>query len=454
MSTSNVDISSLLSALGSSSSGINVSQAVSAAIAADRAPERVWQAQQQSLQNQTAAINQITSSLSTLSDSLSSLGDPAGALTSMSVASSNTGLVTASALAGTAAGSHVVVVNNLATTASWYSDSVASSSAALAAGSFTVQVGTGPATTITIGGGVDTLDQLASSINSQNLGVTASVVNDSSGSRLAIVSNSSGTANDVTISNPSGLNFTRANTGQDASLTVDGIPIRSASNTVTGAVTGLAISLVGAAPGTEVNLSLTPDSTQISNAVTSFVNAYNTVIGQVNTQFTFDTTNQTSGPLAGDSTLRMLQSDLLQAISYSTTGTAVSTLADLGITMNNDGTLSLDSSKLTSAIQNNFSAVQGFLQGTASNGFAASLNTQLNTLTDPAQGAFTVDLQSISNEQTDLTNQINNFELYIANQQTVLTNEYTQADILMQQLNTQISQVQTELGLNQNNNKP
>ncbi len=454
MSTSNVDISSLLSALGSSSSGINISQAVGAAIAADRAPEQVWQQQQQTLQTQTNAINQVVSSLTTLSDSLNSLSDPVGALTSMGVTSSNTGLVTASATPGTVAGTHTVVVNNLATTGSWYSAAVATSSTPLPAGGFTLQVGSGSPTTITIGSGVNTLDQLASSINSQNLGVTASVVNDSSGARLAIVSNSSGSANDVTITNASGLGFTRANTGQDASLTVDGIPISSASNTVTGAVTGLTLNLVGASPGTQVNLSISPDANQISSAITSFVNAYNTVIGQVNSQFAVDPTSQTSGPLAGDSTLRMLQGDLLQAMSYSTTGTSVSTLADLGITMNNDGTLSLDNSQLANAVQNNFSAVQTFLQGTASNGFASSLNNQLNTLTDPAQGAFTVDLQSISNEQTDLTNQINNFELYISNQQTVLTNEYTQADILMQQLSTQISQVQAELGLNQTTNKP
>ena len=74
-----------------------------------------------------------------------------------------------------------------------------------------------------------TLNDLASYINGLGAGVTANVVNDSSGARLSIVSNSSGTANDITISGETGLNFTRASTGADASLTVDGIPIDSAS---------------------------------------------------------------------------------------------------------------------------------------------------------------------------------------------------------------------------------
>ena len=82
--------------------------------------------------------------------------------------------------------------------------------------------------------------------------------------------------------------------------------------------------------------------------------------------------------------------------------------------MNSDGTLTVDSSQLTNAIQNNFGAVQSFLQGASSNGFAATLNTQLNTLVDPVSGAFTVDLQSISAENTDLQNQINDFQAYLS----------------------------------------
>ena len=450
-SISGIDISSLLSALGSTSSGINVSSAVSQAIYAMAAPQREWQSEQQTLQNQTSAINQIQSDLSTLQNSLNALGDPAGALTSMSVSASDSNIVSGSAVSGTAAGNHVVVVNNLATTASWYSNAVASSSTTLSPGSFTLQVGSGSPVQIQIGNGVNTLDQLAAYINGQNLGVSASVVNDSSGSRLAMVSMSSGAAANFTISAATGLSFTQAVTGKDASLTVDGIPIDSASNTVTGAVNGLTLNLLGAAPGTQVNVSIAPDASQISQAVTNFVNAYNTVIGDVNTQYTIDANNQ-EGPLAGDSVLSTLQDTLLGSGSYSVSGGSVATLADLGITMGNDGTLSVDTATLNNAVQNNLSGVQNFLQGASSNGFAAFLNNQLNTLTDATSGAFTVDLQSINNENTDLQNQINDFQDYLNTQQTNLTNEYNQADILMQQLPQQISQVDAELGLTNNNN--
>src|ERR1700677_18431 len=445
MSTSGINLSSLLSALGSSSSGINVSSAVAAAMQALSLPEQQWETEQTTLQTQTSDIDQIQTDVESLQTSLSALSDPAGALASMTATSSDTNVVQASAASGTAAGTHVVVVNKIASTASWYSSSVASSSTNLTPGSFTLQTGSGTATQIQIGSGVNTLDQLASYINTQNLGVTASVVNDSSGSRLAIVSNNSGAANGFTISNASGLTFTQASAGQDASLTVDGIPIDSASNTVTGAVNGLTLNLVGAAPGGQITVTVAPDSTQVSTAIATFVGAYNTAMGDVNTQYTVNAANQ-EGPLASDSSVQILQDSLLSIAGYSGGGNGVSTLADLGITMNKDGTLSLDTATLTNAIQNNFSAVQNFMQGASSNGFASFINNQLNTLTEPGTGAFTVDLQSINSENSDLQNQINNFQTYLNTQQTLLTAEYNQADITLQEIPQEEAQINAELG--------
>jgi flagellar hook-associated protein 2 len=445
MGSSSINLNSLLSSLGSSTSGFDVQSAVAQEIAAESIPMNQWQQQQSALQLQTSDINILEGHISTLQTALNALGDPAGALTSMSATSSNTNLVTASATAGTVGGNHVVVVNNLATTGSWYSSSQPSSSTALGAGSFNIQVGSGSAIPITLGSGVNTLDQLVTYINGLGAGVTASVVNDSTGSRLALVSSASGSASDINVTGATGLTFTQATKGKDASLTVDGIPIDSATNTVTGAVNGLTLNLTGAAPGTEVNVGVTPDATQVSQAINNFVSAYNTVIGDVNTEYTVSANHQ-EGPLGGDATLRQLQSQLLAAGSYTNGGGAITTLGGLGISMNSDGTLAVDSAALSNAIQNNFSGVQNFLQGTASNGFAASLNTQMSALIDPVSGAFTVDLQSISAENADLTNQISEFQTYIATRQAYLTNEYNQADIALKQLPQLQAQINAELG--------
>ena len=84
-----------------------------------------------------------------------------------------------------------------------------------------------------------------------------------------------------------------------------------------------------------------------------------------------------------------------------------------------DGTLSVNSATLNSTLANNPSDVQNFFEGAALNGFANSMNNALSTFTEPANGAFTVDLSGISATNADLTTQISDFETnYIANQQT------------------------------------
>jgi flagellar hook-associated protein 2 len=439
-----LDLSSLLAAF-SNSQGINVTEAVAEAMQGLEQPEIQWENQQSALQTQTSDLTSIENDVNSLETTLTSLGDPAGALAQMTTSSSDSNVVTATAANGAATATHTVVVNNLATTASWYSASVSDPTAPLQAGTFTIQVGSGTPTQITVGQGVNSMDDLENDINSLNLGVTANVVTDSNGSRLSIVSNNSGAANNITISNDTTIAFTQAVQGQDASLTVDGIPIDSATNTVSGAVNGVTFNLLSAAPNTPVNIGVSPDTNAAATAVQNFVSAFNTVVGDVNTQYQVGANNE-EGPLAGDSTLSLLQSDLLSVAGYTSGSGAIESLGDLGITMNNDGTLTLNTATLDSAIQSNFSDVQTFLQGTSSNGFVSFINNQMSALTDANNGAFTVDLQSISNENQDLQTQINNYNVYLQDQQTLLTNEYNQADIALQELPSLEAQINAELG--------
>jgi flagellar hook-associated protein 2 len=442
-------LNSVLSALGGSN-GIDVTSAVNSILYADRAPERVWQAQQATLTSQKTALNNINSQASTLQDDLTNLQDSTGALTSTSAASSDTSVVTASAADGTASSSHSIVVSSLATVGSYYSATQATASTTLPVGSFSITEG-GTTTSFQTGSGVDTLTQLAAAINGQSLGVTANIITDSSGARLAVVANASGGANDLTISQSGGLGFTRAIVGVDASLSIDGVPITSASNTVTGAIAGVTLNLQKAAPGETINLSLSPNTSSIVSTLSQFVTDFNALVSNVNSQFTYNSVTNTAGVLQEDSSIQSLQSALLGATNYNSGGTVDNTLNSLGISVNSDGTLSLNTATLSNAIQNNSAAVTNFFQGSARDGFAASLNTALNIYTDPTEGAFSVDLSSISAEYTDLTNQTNSLELYLTAQQKTLTTEYNNADILLQQLPQQIKQTQAILNPNEYN---
>jgi len=450
MSTTSSTLTSVLSALGGSN-GIDVTSAVNAILSADRAPEVAWQAQQAALASQTSAINTLENYSSTLSDQLFALQDSAGVLGTVAATSSNSGIVTASAVSGTPASNHLIVVNNLASTGSWYSAAETSSSTALPAGSFNITSG-GTTTAITIGSGVNTLDQLAASINSQSLGVTANVITDANGARLSLVAQSAGSAADFSISGATGLTFTQASPGTNASLTVDGVPISSASNTVSGAIAGVTLNLQSASVGTEVQVSLAPDTNSIANAVNNFVLAYNQLIQGVNAQFSYNPSSKTAAPLQSDSTVQALQSALLDSTNYNNGSSTLNTLASLGIQTNKDGTLTLNTTTLNNAVQSNATAVASFFQGTLNNGFAASLNATLTTYTDPSQGAFTIDLKSISSENQDLTNQINTLELYVTSQQSILTAKYNAADIAIQQLPQKIKQLQALLDPNSSNN--
>jgi flagellar hook-associated protein 2 len=278
--------------------------------------------------------------------------------------------------------------------------------------------------------------------------VTANVVTSSGGAVLALTSTNTGAANDFSISSGGSLGFTRTSTGADASLTVDGVPITSASNTVSGAISGVTLNLQGVTTGTPINVSIAPDTDSITTAVTNYVNAYNTLITDVNTQVGYNTSTQTAGTLESDSAAQGLQSALLASTNYSAGSGTYPTLDSLGVTTNSDGTLSIDTATLTAAVQANGPAVASFFQGSALNGFAQSVTNSLNTYTDPTQGAFTVDLQSISSENSELADETNTLELYLSSQQTILTAQYNAADIAIQQLPQEIKQIQALLNPN------
>ncbi len=451
--SSAIDLSSILqAAFGASTPGIDVTSAVNAAIEAAEAPEQQWETQESTLQSQISALNQIQTDATNLDNDAQALNSVTGPLSAMTVNSSDSNVVTASAASGSTPGNHVVVVNSLATTASWTSGTFASSSTDLPAGSFTITPGSGSPVTITTDGS-ETLSDVANEINSDDLGVTASVITDASGSRLAIVADTTGSAANFTISGSSGYGFTQAETGLNASLTVDGIDISSASNTVSGVIPGVTLSLLSADPGVDVSLGVTPDTSQVVSAVQQFVTDYNTLIGDLNTQYT--DTGSGEGPLASDSTVRSLQTDVLSALDYTYTPTSGTTtvpnLTSLGISMNDDGTLSLDTGTLQSALENNFSDVQNFFQGTSLNGFANSLDQQLTSFISPDNGAFSVDLSNMNSEISDLQTDITNFQTnYIEPLQTQLQQDYSQAEIALQELPSEMQQINEELGNNNN----
>ncbi len=540
--SSSLDLSSLLqAATGASSTGIDVSSAVAAAVYAARAPERQWQAEQTTLKSQISALTTVQTTLTQLTSDLADLNDLQGSLSARAVSSSSSS-VTGTATSSASVGSHTVSVQALATTASWYSPAMANGSAALGTSTLTITSANNQQTTFTTGSGVNSLSALANAINASSAGVSASVVTDATGARLALVGSNTGSAADfsvsygtsgasawssttvasastglpagsfqigdgtssatitvnagdtlatvantinaqglglsasvvntssgaqlsisptgsgtVSVSNDPTFTLNRAATATNASLTVDGIPLSNASNTVTGAVAGLTLNLQGVTPsGSPASVAVSADTSTISTALAKFVTDYNSALSTVSSQFTYSSATSSQGALSADSSMRSLQSTLLGIAGYTasssggsaSSSSTVTSLSSLGITMNDDGSLSLDSTKLQTALANP-SAVQNFFQGTSLNGFAQTFSKQIDAYSNVATGTITSEVNNLNSQYTGLQSQVDDYESgYIASQTTVLTAMYSKAEIALQQLPSQLKSIQAQLNPN------
>jgi len=439
-------VSPLAAAQSGGSTAFNAQQYVAQIIASEQGPEQLMQQQVSTLSTQATALGNISTQLTALQGSVFTLDDFQGALAAKLASSSDSTVATATADSSAATGSHTLTVSNLATTSSAYSNTLADGNTAFATGSFQIQVGGGTATTITVDGTNDTLTGLANTINGDTLGVTASVVTDANGARLDLVSNTSGAPGDITLSNnTTGLTLTKAVTGQNAAFTLDGVSLASTSNAATGILQGVTIDLQGAS-GSPVTISVSPDTTQATGAIQSFVSAYNAVIQSLNTQFAYDPNTQSTGPLGSDGTIMQLQQQLLGDAAFAISGNAGDTnLASIGVNMNEDGTLTVDSSALNASMASNYNAVLNLFQQVTPAGFGQNFDNDLLTLTDPTQGPLAVDQQGITQTTAGLNQQIADFQTQLDAQQQELLQQYSQVAVTLQEMPTMISQVQSQL---------
>ena len=430
-----------------SGQGFDVASTVTQIQASEQAIETPWKNQLTALQAQDTVFTSLGTDLSTLTTSLQALTDFDGVFAEKQGSSSNPDLLSLSSADSTAAaGSHTVVIDSLAQTSSNYSGTIANATDELS-GTITIQVGSGQASTVTVDSGSNTLATLANAINSAALGVKASVITDSSGSRLSLVSGNSGAAGQLTISSnlndaTTGVNnigFSVGQLGKDASLTVDGVSVTSPSNTVSGAIAGVTFQLLGSAPGSPVQVEVTNDNTDISTAVNSFVTAYNAVITDINTQEGNDSSGNPE-PLYGNPTLAMIQSQLAGSLFEGTASGSISNITQLGISMNNDGTLALNADTLNSVLNSNFSDVTGFLQNSGS--FGQLMATTLNNLgTQAPNGAVYLAQQQNSAQEKALTTDISNEDAVLAAQKIQLTNELNTANQILQSIPSQLNEV-------------
>jgi flagellar hook-associated protein 2 len=451
-----------------SGQGFDVTSTVNQIVSNLQAVETPWKTQLTSLQAKDTALSSLGTQLSTLSTDLQSLTDFQGTLAGKTGSSSDTNVLQLSSAGATAAaGTHTVVVQNLAQTSSAASDPVGASDTLT--GGITFKVGKGAWQTVNVGDSstAATLSGLSAAINGAGLGVQASVLTNADGTeRLTLVSRTPGAAGQILIAdstnNPGSpttladstsadpnplLGLKTVQSGLDAVMTVDGVSVTSPSNTVTNAIPGVTFQLLstgssGGSSPESVQVVIGNDTSSIQSAISTFVNDYNTLIKAINTQEGKDSSGNPE-PLYGSAVLAQLQQGLLSAVSSSFGSNTINSLISLGITANAsaDGTITLDASALNNALNSNFDQVVSLFQD--SGGWGSNFTQTLDGLGNnrATGGAISLALSEDSSQETTLNDDISKQEALIATQKANLTTELNMANQILQSIPQQIQQV-------------
>jgi flagellar hook-associated protein 2 len=430
-------------------SGLDVDSIVTALVNDRKAgPEQQISTRTTQLQAQQAGLTALSSSLTSLQTALDTLANSTTYNTYSATLSDST-VGTTSTLPSAQPGSYKVVVDSLATAQKRASDSYATGTD-VGDGTLTIAVG-GKSVDIKVSA-AGSISDLATAINSNkdNPGVQATIVHGADGDQLLLSSTKTGVANGFTVSasadSSSGLtalanklNTAGSNEASDASLSIDGIAVTSASNSVSGVLNGVTLNL--AATGT-TTLTVSQDTSAVDDAVSSFVDAYNSYASTVSSLNSYDPDTQQAGVLLGDTTLMSIQRQINSVLSSKVSGNGIGSLAALGVTRNADGTLSLDSSKLDSALKSNPSSVQDLFAGT--DGYATRLNSALDSFT-ASDGIIATRSTSIEGQLTNLSKESTDLDARMSVYEAQLRSQYTALDTLMSSLNNTSSYLTSAL---------
>ncbi len=222
-------------------------------------------------------------------------------------------------------------------------------------------------------------------------------------------------------------------TGQDATFSVDGYSMTSASNTVTGVIPGVTLTLMGT-NSTAIDLNITQDTSGLSTSASTLVADLNSVLSAINTQNTYNSSSSssTSNVLMGNPTLYGIKNSITATLLGNIQGNSTyTTAASIGITFGSGGTLSLDSDKFSAALSANPTETVNAVKS-----LCTALYTNLNAYVDPTTGVLTSLQSSISGKITQDNTQLTQVEAQCAQQAQAITDQYNKLEVVIEQANT------------------
>ncbi|MBR7523024.1 flagellar filament capping protein FliD [Pseudomonas juntendi] len=366
-------------------SGLNITEIVTALVQADTAAKQAQITRQTS--NNTAYISGVgalRSALTAFTTAMSKLNDKtAPSFNAYAATSASETVVKATASNTAVAGTYNVEVKNLATSSKVASQSFSGgASTAIPAGELSISQN-GKTYKLTVGDGA-TLQTVRDQINKElgGDGLSANIVSGKDGARLVLGSTTTGAGSDISVSGIAELEIdgtqSMADNGagyidsvaKDALIKIDGLEVSSASNTVKDAVSGLTLELTGkSAENVTTRVTVAGNNDGLKTSVQSFVDAYNTLqkaITSLTSTSQDEDGNTILGSLTNDPTTRSLLADIRGVLSEVGSGDRLTTLGQLGINTQKDGTLEFNSTKFTAALNDKKLGpeIQGLFTGT------------------------------------------------------------------------------------------
>lgn len=450
-------MSSTITSLGVGS-GLPLDTLLSQMQASENTALQAIQTKQTAAQTKLSAYGKIQSAVSALQTAAQTLAsaDTYGALKT----SVSGGALTASAGTDAIAGQYSVTVDQLAKAQTLVTSGQASRTDTNGTGgTITFTMNDGTTRTLDMTGKDTSLNGLMNAINSDpDLGISATLVNDGSSTpyRLLITTDETGTdASIAGIDSTNGtlqgmLGFTQgtpaANISEDAAsnaiLHINGIQITSQSNTVDDAIQGVTMSLneVDTSPST---LSIVHDDATTTQAVQGFVSAYNSLQSTIQSLTAFDTSTNTGSTLTGDSLARSVQNQISNALNTVVPTGVINNLYQLGINIDpTDGTLTVDSDKLSQAIADHPGDVQSLLGGTG--GVGSAVNSLATNMLGTG-GLFKSASDSINQTLDDLQSQYDQTSDRIDTVMNTYRQQFTALDTMVAQMNSLSSYLTQQL---------
>lgn len=439
-------------------SGLDIESLVTQLLTAERAPAETRLARREAtLTSELSAFGTLKGLLSGLQGSASALKN-VSTFSQRSAQSSNAEAVGVSAGANAAVGAYSLAVTAKASAQTLASGSFAAKDSAIGEGTLNIRFGTiaatpvdpGPQTvtsfsentertgaSITIDSGNNTLEGVRDAINDANIGISASVVKDGESFRLLLTGPDTGAANGIEISvddqgdtndldaqglsrlafNTDAANLTQTRAAEDAQFTLNGLALSSASNTVTDVIEGVTLTL-GAVTEQDATITISENRAAVRSSVEQLVTAYNSFITSASSLTRYDPATQLAGPLQGDSGTRAIISQVRSALTASIQGAdgPYGSLAELGITTGDDGTLSIDSERLDDVLADGLGNFGDLFSRTEGNGIAQRLDTLLGGflgstgLIESREDGLETRIEFINTDREDLNQRLETLE--------------------------------------------